>query len=119
MISKIESKNKIGVVVSNNVKVLGFLVDLQMKAYREGRKSLLSNLTDDMTRIFGKNTNSFLSEFKHKIWTLQYKDLIFNIFCSKRGTSIEICNYDYDQINKGERESDITEFLEELYNTIK
>ena len=119
MITKVESKNRDGVPITNNAKILGIIVDIQVDAYEKNKKSLSKNMTDDLMRLFGKNTNSFLGEFRHKIWTLKFKDLQFNIFCSKRGTTIEICNYDYEQIRIGERESDIIEFIKELYKIIQ
>lgn len=54
-----------------------------------------------------------------KVWILEYNGLIFNIFTSKgKGTSVEICGYDYDDIRTGINEKEIIEFLEELHRLI-
>ncbi len=119
MITKADNINRPdSIPVTNNSKILGIIVDLQMKAFEDQKISLSRNLSNQLTVIFGKNTSSFTSEFRHKIWTLKYKDLLFNIFCSNGGTNIEICNFSHSQINKGESESDIIEFLNELYKLI-
>ena len=55
---------------------------------------LTGNRSKELTELFGKHNTVFRGEFYHKVWILSYCDETFNIFTSKKGTSIEIvCNY--------------------------
>ena len=53
-----------------------------------------------------------------KLWVLKYDDLVFNVFTSKRGTSIELCDHTTLQIRSGQKQEEIINFLTELDNLI-
>lgn len=103
------------VPITNNGKILGWMCDRSLVDYRTGRKSLMADLRNELTEIFGKHHATKTFEFKHKIWVLEYKDLVFNVYsASGKGTSIEICNFSYEDMHNRNREKDIISFLEEL-----
>jgi len=107
------------VPVSNNGKILKWLCNNSLKSYKENKKSLLSNISKELINLFGKQLKTIRQEYVMKLWVLQYKDLIFNVYSGKRkGTTIEICNYNYDDIRLGKREDEILEFLNKLYEII-
>lgn len=118
-IKKLETKRSDSAPIMNSAKVLSSIVDIQTKAFEEGKKSLSSNLINELTAVFGKYTDTYTSEHRHRIWVLQYKDLVFNIYSSVNGgTSIEVCGMTYEQLRKGERVNDIIEFLHKLYSVL-
>jgi len=110
---------KTSVPVSNNPRILKWIVDSQTNSYLNKQKSLSQNLLVDLEKIFGPSNKSLRLEFMTKVWVLECNGLIFNVFTSKgKGTSIEICGYTHDEIRLGEKESEIIEFLEELHKII-
>lgn len=110
-------KLKDSVPITNNYDILDKIVKIQMKAFENNEKNLSKNLVDELTVIFGEENLSI--NYDTKIWILKYNDLIFNIFTAKiKGTSIEICDYNYDDIRIGKRKDDIIMFLEILYAMI-
>ena len=119
-IVKIESYiKKDSVPISNNRVILGQLIEYDMEAYRNNEIGLTNNIIEELTTLFGKHNKGMRLEFLTKLWMLKYKDLIFNVYTAKgKGTSIEICDYEYDAIRMGERQDDILEFLETLYSLI-
>jgi hypothetical protein len=107
------------VPVSNNPNILKWLVDCQTHSYLNGQKNLSKNLLDELENIFGPSNKSLRLEFATKVWVLEYNGLTFNVFTAKgKGTSIEICGFDYDDIRTGSREFEIISFLEELHRLI-
>lgn len=107
------------VPVNNNPNILKWLVDCQTHSYVNGQKNLSKNLSDELENIFGPSNKSLRLEFRTKVWVLEYNGLTFNVFTSKgKGTSIEICGFDYDDIRTGEKEFEIIRFLEELHKLI-
>ena len=116
MITKVKtSRLQESVPVTNNAKILNWIVDKQMDDYKNNHKSLMANLVDELTKAFGQHNLSRVFEFRTKIWVLQYKDLVFNVFSAPRkGTTIEVVGMSYEDMYKRERENDIISFLEEL-----
>ena len=107
------------VPVTNNPNILKWLVDCQTNSYRNNHKNLSQNLLKELEEIFGSSNKSLRLEFMTKVWILEYNGLIFNIFTAKgKGTSVEVCGYDYDDIRTGTNEKEIIEFLEELHKLI-
>lgn len=107
------------VAVTNNPNILKWLVDCQTNSYLNNQKNLSRNLLKELEEIFGSSKKSLRLEFMTKVWILEYNGLIFNVFTSKgKGTSVEICGYDYDDIRMGTNEKEIIEFLEELHRLI-
>ncbi len=107
------------VPVNNNPNILKWLVDCQTNSYRNGEKNLSQNLTNELEDLFGSSNKSLRLEFMTKVWILEYNGLVFNVFTAKgKGTSIEVCGYDYEDIRTGTKEADIINFLEELHRLI-
>lgn len=111
--------NKNSVPVQNNINISNWFIKNSMTSYREGHIGLLKNLISELTELFGKSNKTLRLEFMTKVWILKYKNLTFNVFTAKgKGTSIEVCNLDYEDIRSGKYEAEIIEFLEKLYNLI-
>lgn len=107
------------VPITNNPNILKWLVSCQTNAYLNKQKNLSKNLLIELEDIFGKSNKSLRLEFMTKVWILEFNGLTFNVFSAKgKGTSIEICGYDHEDILKGTKEEDIIKFLEELYRLI-
>lgn len=107
------------VPVTNNPDILKWLVDCQLSSYKSGRKNLSKNLINELTDLFGDPNRSIRLEFMTKVWVLQYGDLVFNVFSAKtKGTSIEICGYDYEEVRIGIKSVEIIRFLEDLHSLI-
>jgi len=110
---------KNSVTIANNPTLLKQLVDYDMEAYRNKEKGLSHNLIEELTYLFGGQNVTLRLESMTKLWILEYKDLIFNVYSAKgKGTSIEICGYTSEDIRIGKRQKDISEFLENLYALI-
>lgn len=104
------------VPINNNPNVLSWLVDCQMKSYKSGYINLLKDLSSELEKLFGAHNKTLLLEFRTKIWTFKYCDLLFIVFCANgKGTSIELCGADYDEVRTGKNEKEIIQFLEELF----
>lgn len=111
--------NKNSVPVQNNINISNWFIKNSMTAYREGHIGLLKNLISELTELFGKSNKTIRLEFMTRVWILKYKNLTFNVFTAKgKGTSIEVCDFDYEDIRNGKYEAEIIEFLEKLYNLI-
>ena len=107
------------VPITNNPKILKWLVDNQTSSYINNQKNLSKNLLSELEETFGNSNKSMRLEFMTKVWILEYNGLTFNVFTAKgKGTSVEICGYDYDDIRTGKNEKEIIEFLEELHRLI-
>ena len=107
------------VPVNNNPNILKWLVDCQTNSHLSDEKSLSQNLLKELEDLFGPSNKSLRLEFMTKVWILEYNGLVFNVFTAKgKGTSIEICGYDYEDIRTGTKEEEIISFLEELHRLI-
>lgn len=107
------------VPITNNPNILKWFVDCQINSYHNNQKNLSQNLLKELEGIFGNPNKSLRLEFMTKVWILEYNGLIFNVFTAKgKGTSVEICGCDYDDIRIGINEKEIIEFLEELHRLI-
>lgn len=107
------------VPVTNNPNILKWFVDCQTNSYLNNQKNLSQNLLKELEETFGNSNKSLRLEFMTKVWILRYNSLTFNVFTAKgKGTSVEICGYDYDDIRTGKNEKEIIEFLEELHKLI-
>lgn len=115
MIEKVKTESLNGTRIDCNRTVLQFMVDNMFKF----EKGLSAYLFDELTAKYGKHTDTLKGEFIHKIWTLKFKDLIFNVFTAKqKGTSIEMVGKDYDDVAYGRYNTDVIEFLTELQKEI-
>ena len=104
--------------VNNNVSILEWLVNCSTDSFSTNKKHLSKNLSEELKKCFGSPNKSLKLEYLTKVWVVEYKSLIFNIFASKRGTSIEICDHDFNDIRTGTKEKEIIQFLEELHKLI-
>ena len=105
--------------VTNNRNILKWFVDCQTTSYRNKQKNLTRNLLKELEELFGKSNKSLRLEFMTKVWILEYNGLIFNVFTANgKGTSVEICGYNYEDMETGTNEKEIIAFLEELHRLI-
>jgi cobalamin biosynthesis Mg chelatase CobN len=75
------------------------------------------NMAADLTRIFGKPSGTYTGNgTQHKVWSLEFEGHSYQVFCSKRGTSIEA---EGEFLNLKSQADSHIRFLEELYRTIK
>lgn len=110
---------KDSVPVTNNMEIMQYMIDIQMKSYKSGEKNLTSNLIDELTREFGEPNKRLRLEFNTKLWCLQFKGNDYNIFTAKgKGTGIEICGLSYEEVRNGIKKEEIMEFLDELHRII-
>jgi len=87
------------VPISNNRNLMEWLVNCQTKSHLNKQKNLSKNLLVELESIFGSSNKSLRLEFMTKVWVLEYNGLVFNVFTAKgKGTSIEICGYEYKDI---------------------
>jgi len=121
MITRTKKNKGISVPVTNSAKILSWMVEThQITCLKEKRPSLMSDLRQKLFDIFGKQDTTITFEFRNKLWTLKHNDLTFNVYSAAgKGTSIEICNFTYDEINSGLKDIEIIEFLTELDNLLK
>ena len=99
--------------VENSRKVLDYICSNIKRSL-----SLTRQLTEELTEIFGKHNTTFRGEFFHKIWILKYKDHIFEVFSSKRGTTFQIITESVGSTLTPE-EADISiEFLQKIATLI-
>ena len=102
---------KSSVPIENNRKVLEYMcTDFDRNI------TLSSKLKDEFTQIFGNHNKTFRGEFLNYIWVIHFKNEIFNIFTSNRGTTYQIVSSYNDVINK---ENVCIEFLKEIENKLK
>ena len=107
------------VAITNNPNILQWLVDCQLKSYKNGQKNLSSNLLIELNSLFGSHNKGFRLEFMTKLWILEHDGLEFNVFTAKgKGTSIEICGFNCDDIRNGIKYTEIITFLEKLHELI-
>ena len=102
-------RNKNSVPVTNNANILNwFVTKHQTDCFKDKRKSLMSDLRTELFDAFGRQDITITYEFRNKLWTLMYNDLTFNVYsASGKGTSIEVCDLTYEQVNSGEKEKEI------------
>jgi len=108
---------KNSVPVMNSPRILQWMVDNQTESYKLKKKCLSANISEELTKIFGKQNTTITLEFRHKVWILKLAGdkQVFNVFSAKgKGTSIEICDATYDDVNSGKYNSQIRMFLETL-----
>jgi hypothetical protein len=113
--------NTPSVPVTNNPNILKWFVEEhQIKCIGDKMKSLMADLRSELTESFGRQDTTITNVFRNKLWTLQYKDLVFKVYsASGKGTSIEICNFSHEDMRNRDREEDIINFLTELHEEIK
>ena len=78
------------VPISNNRDVLSHICDIQMDAFEKGNKSLTQSMITELSDIFGKYNRGMRLEFLQKIWVVEYKGLVYNIFVNIPGKLISV-----------------------------
>jgi len=101
----------------NNIEILNFYSDNISDSIKNNRIGLSTNISDNLTEIFGKHNLSKRLEYNTKIWILNAYDLEFVLFCSKRGTDIAICD-SWENVSSGKNEIEILSFLTKIYELI-
>ena len=110
---------KNSVPVTNNMEIMQYMIDIQMKSYKTGEKNLTSNLIEELTREFGEPNKTMRLEYNTKLWFLEFKGNNYNIFTAKgKGTGIEICELSYEEVRNGIKKEEIMEFLDELHKIV-
>jgi hypothetical protein len=110
---------KDSVPVTNNKEIMEYMIDIQMKSYKNDEKNLTSNLIDELTSEFGVPNKTMRLEYNTKLWFLEFKGNNYNIFTAKgKGTGIEICGLSYEEVRNGIKKEEIMEFLDELHRIV-
>jgi len=99
--------------IENNREILEFLNDNITQSIETNKKPLSADLSDELTERFGKWNLIKQYEYRTKIWILSAFGLEFNVFCSKRGTDIAICDT-IENVRNGVNKNEIISFLTEL-----
>ena len=100
--------------VENSRSILNWLCEDSMNGHKNSKKSLSINLDNEFKEFFGKRISYLMLEYPTKVWVLHYGEEIYNIFCSKRGTSIEIVGHFWEEVSSGAFDDKILEFLNAL-----
>jgi hypothetical protein len=109
----------ISIPVESNTNILHWIVSQSLVAHKANRKSLTADLRKELTEIFGKQNKERTLEFRSKCWFLEFKGLNFAIYSAAgKGTSIETCDFSYDNMYNRKGEKEIIEFLTELDNSL-
>lgn len=107
-----------GFDISNNAEVLGYINEAIEMSIKKEELSLFSNLTKEFTYHFGKPNETVKLEFNTKIWYVKFNDISINILTSKRGTSYEIKNVNFQDLREDKYNEVILEFLCNMYKLI-
>ena len=86
--------------IENYLEVLKYLCDQSTKSIRLNDINLSNFLRLEFTEIFGKHNCTFRGEFLHYIWIVSFKNEVFEIFTSKRGTTYQIVGKYSDRKSK-------------------
>jgi len=103
--------------IENNREILNFYSDNITDSIKNNRIGLSTNISDNLTEVFGKHNLSKRLEYNTKVWILNAYDLEFVLFCSKRGTDIAICD-SWENVSSGKNELEILSFLVKIYELI-
>lgn len=76
--------------IQNNSDILAFIVELQTHSYLNNRIALTSISKESLVSAFGRQTTTVNLSNRNYMWRIVFCDLVFWIFRSKRGTSIEL-----------------------------
>lgn len=111
-------KTLTSIPVSNNYEILKWMSQNITNRIQNDGTTLTAVLSDKLNTLFGNPNKNLKLSYMTKLWVLKYDDLVFNVFTSKRGTSIELCDHTSLQIRSGEKQEEIINFLTELDNLI-
>lgn len=119
-ITKISGKDiDKSIPITNDNNILSWLCNSQINDYKNNRKSLMSDLRNQLKTTFGKQNKTSIFEYRTWVWKLSYDGLTYNIFSApNKGTSIELCSESYEDLRLGKYTIQIEKFLEQLSKTI-
>lgn len=119
----VKLKDKIlrgSVPIQNDTKILQWLCDSQVADYKMQRKTLASELRQELKKTFGRQNGTLLFEFRTWAWVLTYEGLTYNIFSApKKGTTIELCEVSHEDVRVGKYREQIKRFLEKFSETVE
>lgn len=105
--------------VTSNPHILQWVADCQAKSFLNNKKSLSQNLSVELESLFGPPNTTLRLENLTKVWILECEGLTFNVFTAKnKGTSIEICDHSYEDLQSKVSKYGMIKFLKELHNLI-
>jgi hypothetical protein len=115
-IRKVEtSKIRSSIPVVNDTEILSRIITIQVGAYNKGLKSLSQSLVTELMMLFGASNKIMKLEYRTRVWVLEHCGIYYNVFTAVgRGTSIEICDYTFEDVRLGVMRDQILDFLEEL-----
>lgn len=106
-----------GSVITNSTKVLDHTVNvIQMNAFKSNKKPITQSGIDELNTEFGKYNTTFKgSEYKYKIWMVDFEGYQFDIFTAKGyGTQVSV-NLTNEQIWSGEFDDMLIAFSDKLF----
>ncbi len=110
---------KDSVPITNNPIILQWLVDCQLKSFKNKHSNLSKNLINELCKVFGTSSKTLSIKHFSKVWILKFNNLEFYIFTSKgKGTKIEITDTSYEDINSGSHQEEILNFLDTLHKNL-
>jgi len=118
-ISKVDIREiKRSVPLTNNRDILQWQVDNISNSLHNNKKDLANNISVELTDIFGPHNKGMRLEYLTKVWVLSFKNINFNLFCSRKGTYIEVCDMTTEQLRNNINRNVIIEFLKTLSELI-
>lgn len=76
--------------IKNNIDILEFIVKSSVECYRSDKKHFTSFSKDDLVSSFGRQTTTVNLSCRNYMWRMPFDDIVFWVFRSKRGVSIEL-----------------------------
>ena len=115
-----ERKVKQTIPIENNINIMKYLSDMNIKSYKENKKRLTQSLENEFEILFGKCHGTLRGEYYHRFWNVSFENLIFKIYTAKgKGTTSEIEGFDFKNINDlYALNKTLIEFLDELHQMI-
>ena len=108
MITKLETTSiQNSISIHNSTKVLKYFTQVENIQLAGRMKHLLK-------KSFGEENTLFQNSVLNRVWILEYNNLIFNIFCSERGTSYEIVSENYSILEDSKIQNIVIDFLKEI-----
>lgn len=122
MIVKVKTKQvQDSISTWNNSDILEYTNELSLKAYEQNKKALTSNLRVELEKAFGKCNRALRLEYYTRVWVLEFRGLVFNVFTAKdKGTSIEVVNKTFEEVRASGTtlEKNIKDFMDQLFYTV-
>lgn len=110
--------NELSTVITNSRDVLKHTIDIQTKAFKEGKKPITQSCAPELTKYFGKNNTTFRGEYNYKVWILEFAGRTFEVFtAAEYGTQVVVDLSNEDVVN-GKYDDLLKSFSDKLFNII-